>query len=309
MKGDPRRSMNSFRLFVKLSRPLPIVGGWLTFGLGTGIARYLGAPFDLGVYLLGQGWVTLLQLSMHYLGNYFAHPADATNERRTPFSERSDALGPGKLPRSLALWAGVSCLSIAASLTVLLLRIAGNATAVYLMLALIFLSILSYSIPPFKLASSGYGELLMSILIANLVPALAFLLQARAWSRLLPMTTFPLLLLHLAMLLAFEFPDYATDSKYQKTTLLVRIGWQRGMFLHNLLLLGAFGLLGVAWALGLPSSIVLPALIVLPVAAFQVWMMSRIENGAPPNWLFFTMAAAAIFGITAYLLAYSFWMR
>jgi len=301
--------MNSFRLFVRLSRPLPIVGGWLTFGLGTGIARYLGAPVDWGVYLLGQGWVTLLQLSMHYLGSYFAHPADVTNERRTPFSERSDALGPGKLPRSLALWAGISCLSIATSLTVLLLSLTGTAPAAYLMMALIFLGVLSYSIPPLKLASSGYGELLMSILIANLVPALAYLLQARAWSRLLPMTTFPLLLLHLAMMLAFEFPDYATDSKHQKLTLLVRIGWQRSMRLHNYLLLGSFGLLGVAWALGLPYAIVLPALIVLPVAAFQVGLMIRIENGAPPNWLILTVAAAAIFGLTAYLLAYSFWMR
>jgi 1,4-dihydroxy-2-naphthoate octaprenyltransferase len=301
--------MNSFRLFVKLSRPLPIGGGWLTFALGTGIARYLGVSVDWGVYLLGQGWVTLLQLSMHYFGDYFAHPADVANERRTPFSERSDSLGPGKLPRSLALWAGVSCLSIAASLTVLLLRLAGTAPAVYLMMILIMLGVLSYSIPPLKLASSGYGELLMSILVANLIPALAYLLQAGEWSRLLPMTTFPLLLLHLAMMIAFEFPDYATDSKFQKSTLLVRIGWQSGMLLHNLLLLGGFGLLGVAWALGLPYRIVLPALIVLPVAAFQIWIMNRIENGAPPNWLLFTVAAAANFGLTAYLLAYSFWMR
>jgi len=301
--------MSSFRLFVKLSRPLPILGVILTFSLGAGIARYLGASIDWGVYLLGQAWVSLLQLSIHYLGDYFAHPADTANSRRTPFSERSDALGDGKLPRSLALWAGVSCLSIAASLTMLLLRTIASGPAVYLMMFLIFVSMLSYSIPPLHLASSGYGELLMSILVANLVPALAYLLQANEWSRLLPMTTFPLLLLHLAMMVAFEFPDYATDTKYEKPTLLVRISWQRGMHLHNLLLLGGFALLGVAWALGLPFLIVLPALLVLPVAAVQVWMMNRIEAGARPNWLFFTAAAAAIFGLTAYLLAYGFWMR
>jgi 1,4-dihydroxy-2-naphthoate octaprenyltransferase len=301
--------MNSFRLFVKLSRPLPILGVCLTFGLGTGIARYLGVSIDWGVYLLSQAWVTLLQLSMHYLGDYFAHPADSANTRRTPFSERSDALGPGKLPHSLALWAGVSCLSISASLTVLLLRTLGAAPAVYLIMLLIFLGVLSYSIPPLRLASSGYGELLLSILVTNLVPALAYLLQAKEWSRLLPMTTFPLLLLHLAMMVAFEFPDYATDTKFEKHTLLVRIGWQRGMQLHNLLLLGGFGLLGVAWALGLPYLIVLPVLVMLLVAAFQVWSMNRIEAGARPNWLLFTATAAAIFGLTAYLLAYGFWMR
>jgi 1,4-dihydroxy-2-naphthoate octaprenyltransferase len=301
--------MNPFRLFIKLSRPLPILGVCLTFALGTGIARYLGASIDWGVYLLSQAWVTLLQLSMHYLGDFFAHPADTANTRRTPFSERSDALGPGKLPRNLALWAGISCLSVAASLTVLLLRAISAPPAVYLIMFLIFLSILSYSVPPLRLASSGYGELLMSILVANLVPALAYMLQADEWSRLLPMTTFPLLLLHLAMMVAFEFPDYAADIRYEKHTLLVRIGWERGMQLHNLLLLGGFGLLGVAWALGLPTQIVLPVLILLPVGAFQIWLMNRIEAGATPNWLLLTTAAAAIFGLAGYLLAYGFWMR
>ncbi len=301
--------MNSLRLFIKLSRPLPILGVFLTFGLGTGIARYLGASIDWSVYLLSQGWVTLLQLSTHYLGDYFAHPADIANTPRTPFSERSDSLGPGKLSRNLALWAGVSCLSVAASLTVLLLRMVGGAPAVLLMMGLIFLGVLSYSVPPLRLASSGYGELLMSILVTNLVPALAYLLQADAWSRLLPMSTFPLLLLHLAMMIAFEFPDYAVDAKYEKSTILVRMGWRSGMQLHNLLLLGGFGLIGVAWALGLPYQIALPALFVLPIAAFQVWMMNRIEAGGRPNWLLLTVVAAAIFGLTAYLLAYGFWTR
>ena len=301
--------MNSLRLFIKLSRPLPILGVFLTFGLGTGIARYLGASIDWPVYLLSQAWVTLLQLSMHYLGDYFAHPADVANTPRTPFSERSDALGPGKLSRNLALWAGVSCLSVAASLTVLLLRMIGGSPAVLLMMGLIFLGVLSYSVPPLRLASSGYGELLMSILVANLVPALAYLLQADEWSRLLPMSTFPLLLLHLAMMIAFEFPDYAADAKFEKSTILVRMGWQRGMQLHNLLLLGGFGLIGVAWALGLPYQIALPALFVLPIAAFQIWMMNRIEAGSRPNWLLLTVVAAAIFGLAAYLLAYGFWTR
>ena len=301
--------MSSFRLFIKLSRPLPILGVILTFSLGAGIARYLGASIDWSIYLLGQAWVSLLQLSMHYLGDYFAHPADIANTRRTPFSERSDAIGPGKLPRNLVLWAGVSCLSIAASLTVLMLRTNVSGPAVFLMMFLIFVSMLSYSIPPLRLASSAYGELLMSILVANLVPALAYLLQADEWSRLLPMTTFPLLLLHLAMLIAFEFPDYAADAKFEKTTILVRIGWQRGMKLHNFLLLGGFGLLGIAWALGLPYQIALPAVLMLLAGAFQIWAMNRIEEGGRPNWLFFTVVAAAIFGMTTYLLAYGFWMR
>jgi 1,4-dihydroxy-2-naphthoate octaprenyltransferase len=301
--------MDSLRLFLKISRPLPVFGVILTFGLGAGIARYLGATIDWEVYFLGQVWVTLLQLSMYYLGDYFAHPADIVNPRRTPFSERSDAIGPGKLPINLALWAGLACLAVDTSITGLLINRISLPPAVYLMMFLIFMGALSYSVPPLRLASSGYGELLMSIWVANLVPALAYLLQTGEWHRLLPMTTFPLLLLHLAMMLAFEFPDYAVDVKFEKSTLLVRLGWQRGMYLHNFLELGGFVLLSLAWSIGLPYQIAVPALIVLLVGGFQVWMMNRIEAGAQPNWLLFTVTAAASFGMTAYLLAYGFWTR
>jgi 1,4-dihydroxy-2-naphthoate octaprenyltransferase len=111
------------------------------------------------------------------------------------------------------------------------------------------------------------------------------------------------------MMLAFEFPDYASDVKFGKATLLVRMGWRQGMRVHNALVLGGFILLGVCWALGLPLRIALPGLLVLPIGALQVWMMNRIEDGAKPNWTLFTMVAAATFGLTAYVLTYGFWTR
>jgi len=297
------------RLIIKLFRPLPILGGMITFALGAGIARYLGNTIDWNYYFLGQTWVILLQVSMHTLGDYFAPLADNVNPGRTPFSERSDALGPGKLPRNLALWIGIACLAVVGYLSVLLLQLVGMAPVLYLILSLIFVGALVYSVPPLRLASSGYGELLMSILIANLIPLLAYQLQADEWHRLIPMATFPLMLLHLGMMVAFEFPEYAPDTKYEKSTLLVRMGWQRGMLAHNILVLGGFVLLGIAWAYGMPLKIALPGLLVLPVGALQVWMMTRIEDGAKPNWTLFTVVAAASFGLTAYILAYSVWTR
>jgi hypothetical protein len=37
-------------LFVRLARPLFLLGGVLIYALGAGIARYLGAEIDWGVY-------------------------------------------------------------------------------------------------------------------------------------------------------------------------------------------------------------------------------------------------------------------
>ena len=65
-----------------------------------------------------------------------------------------------------------------------------------------------YAVPPVRLVYSGYGELVLAILFANLFPALAFLLQTGELHRLLAMLTFPLTLLYLAALLALSLRAY-----------------------------------------------------------------------------------------------------
>jgi 1,4-dihydroxy-2-naphthoate octaprenyltransferase len=111
------------------------------------------------------------------------------------------------------------------------------------------------------------------------------------------------------MMLAFEFPDYATDLRLGKRTLLVRMGWQRAVVLNNLLILGAYLTLGLAVVSGLPFYIALPSLITLPLGLLQIWQMRRIAEGARPNWTALTLTAIALFSIMAYLLTFAFWTR
>jgi 1,4-dihydroxy-2-naphthoate polyprenyltransferase len=301
--------MKNIRLFIQLSRPLFLLGAGLLFALGVGIAKYLGATIDWGHYFLGQAWITMMQLSTHYLNEYFDAPADAHNLKRTPFSGGSGAIGPGKLPRAAAFWAAVTSLTIVASITVLLFQNIGFHTELLFLMFLIFTGAFFYSVPPLTLSSSGYGELVTSIIVSNLVPAFAFLLQSNEYHRMLAMSTFPLTTLHLAMMITFELPDYATDIKYEKRTLLVRLGWERGMSLHNLLIFTNFVLLGIALIYGMPISIALPPLLLLPLGLFQIWTMNRIALGAKPNWRLLTLTAVLLYGLSAYLLAFSFWIR
>ena len=111
-------------LFIRLSRPLFVLGAALVYALGVGIARYLGVQIDWGLYFLGQGFVTFLQLSGHYLNEYFDAPQDVSNPNRTPFSGGSGAIGPGRLSRNTALVAAATALTVAASLAVILLQVA-----------------------------------------------------------------------------------------------------------------------------------------------------------------------------------------
>ncbi len=301
--------MRSIRLFFILSRPLFLVGGVLVYALGAGIARYLGAPIDWGLYILGQIYVTTMQLSANYLNEYYDSPADRDNPNRTPFSGGSGAVGEGKLSRETVMWASLTTLTILASLTVVLINVATVSPLLITIVVLAFLASFFYSVPPVKLAYSGYGELTTSILVANLVPIFAFVLQYQELHRLLAMSTFPLTSLHLAMMIAFEFPDYLNDIKHNKLTLLVRVGWQRGMILHNILILSAFLLLGLAATFGLPLAIVLPALIPLPLGLLQIWQMRRIDAGGKPNWTTMGFTAVVLFASVAYLLAFTFWTR
>jgi 1,4-dihydroxy-2-naphthoate octaprenyltransferase len=191
----------------------------------------------------------------------------------------------------------------------MLLRTNGFNPALYIVMGLIFLGAFFYSIPPVRLVETGYGELTTSIVVASLVPALAFILQYGELHRLVTMSTFPLIALHLAMMLAFELPDYANDLKFEKLTLMVRIGWERGMTFHNILILAAYLLIGLAMLFGFPTPVALPALLSLPLGLFQIWYINRIAAGEKPNWNFLGVLAVLVFGVTTYLLAFSFWTR
>lgn len=301
--------LRSLRLFIQLSRPLFVIGGALVYALGAGIARYLGVQINWGIYLLGQLYVSALQLSAHYLNEYFDAPADQQNNRRTPFSGGSGAVGEGKISRNTLLLIAFSALTIVASLTVILISIVPPTPLLVLILSFAVFGAIFYSTPPLRLVRSGYGELTTSILVANMVPLFAFYLQSGDFHRLLPMSTFPLTALHLAMMLSFSFPDYASDVKFEKKSLLVRMGWERTMVLHNSLVIGAFLLLILAIYFDLPAAIAFPAFLPLPLGLLQIWQMRRIAAGARPDWRALGLTAVALFASVTYMLAFAFWTR
>jgi 1,4-dihydroxy-2-naphthoate octaprenyltransferase len=271
------------------------------------VAHYLGVIVDWQTYLLGQIWVSLLQLSTQYLNEYYNERADRENPNRTFLTGGSDALGPGKLSPRVAMMAALTCLAFLASLTVVLISRLSLAPQAYLIMGLAFLGSFFYSTPPVRLEASGYGELTASVIVALLVPAFAFVLQMGELHRLIAMTAFPLTALMMAMLLAFDLPDYANDVEFEKRTLMVRLGWQNGMTIHNILILSAFLLLVLAASFGYPRFALLAGMLPLPVGLFQIWQMRNIANGAKPNWNALTIGALALFTSMAYLLAFAFW--
>lgn len=299
--AEPRSLLRDLRLFVRLSRPLFLGGGFLLYGLGAAIASYLDFAVDAGTYLVGQALVTLVQMMTQYLNEYFDAPADLNNSSRTPLTGGSGAIGPDRLPRNVALYAAIFSLGLAAVVATGSLVTGTLPAAAWPVLVLGFLGGFFYSAPPLRLVDSGYGELVASIVVAALTPTFGFIVHTGELHRLLLMSTTPLVALSFAMLIVFELPDYASDAKHGKRNLMVRLGWSAAMRAHDLAIVFALTSLAIAYYFGLPERVTLGALIVVPLAIAQIWQISRLRRGFRARWASLTLSALALFVIAVYL--------
>jgi len=286
---------------LKLSHPIHLLLAALTYTLGAGISRYLGQPVRFASFGLGLLAVLALLGAASLFAEYFRLPLTPLAEGET-FRQRERF----RVTLLQVSYAALT-LSAVASLTLLLTGLLGLYAGILFVLA--FLVMVAYAVPPMRLSETGFGELVLAVTFGTLLPALAFLLQFGQAHRLLSVATFPLTLLALAYLLVCNFPTFASDQKLGRRTLLTRLTWQRAVPIHHFLILAAFLLFAAAPFLGTPWGLVWPVFLALPFAAIQIVWLQRIANGGRTLWNFLTALATATFGLTAYLLALTFWIR
>jgi 1,4-dihydroxy-2-naphthoate octaprenyltransferase len=279
--------------------PLLLIDIILVYALGVGIADYLGTIIDWNTALLGFVWVFSLQIGAGYLFDYF--------------QDQDDRFSPRNLGQNLVeqtpLWVGLTFLAVLASMTIALIAAGSLNVASWVLMILLLIGALTSAVPPLQFARSSFRELIFSIGYASLIPALAFSLQADGLHRLVSMSTFPLTWLHFAILLAMRFPHYAQDQKANIPSLAVYLGWEQAMRWINIAILAAYFFLAIAMLMGLPTIIAMPAFLTLPLGLLEIWYLSRIAEGAKPNWKMLRWLSISLFGLTAYLLTLTFWIR
>lgn len=295
-------------LILQLFRPVLLAEAALLYALGVGIAHYLGATISPGLWLAGQAWVTLLQISVNLFGEVYTDRVDR-DKPHTPNDGRGNRPDRIALVRRSLRLAAMGCLAALAMLTVAMMLQAAFTPLTNFLMALAFLGGFFYYIPPVRLAFTGYGELIASLLMGFFIPAFAFELQTRELHRLLVMVISPLVFLHLAMMIVYGFESYAGDIQKSRQTLVLRMGWQNALVAHNLLVLGAYLLVGIALVFGLPNSVALPMFLSMPFGGLQIWLLRKLAAGQKPNWRLINLSAVATFIAASYLLTYSFWMN
>ncbi len=221
----------------------------LTFSFGASIANYLGKPFRTDSFWLGLAAVLLAQMSMSLLSEVFRLDVEPLGENETRHARL--------LIRNNALYISIAALSADAVIAFILFDHQHLSIASFSFLLVSLVLILAYSLPPFR--NRGFGEFLLAAHLAYVIPSIAYLLQADETHRFLTLTI-PLTLLAFAYFIVMDFPTFATDRKYNRTTFLTRLGWERVVPLHHIFVLFAYVFFAISPALGLSLSLIWPAL-------------------------------------------------
>ncbi len=293
--------MSKGRKLLKLTRPLHLLLTALTYLLGASIPAYLGKPFQLVPFVLGLAIALLAQTSMSYLREVFRPHNEPILEGETP--QKKETL------RNTLLYISAGMVGTIALIVFLFYQNFTLTLPAFLFLLSSFFLILIYSIPPLHLVNRGFGELILAVHIAYIIPSIAFLLQAAEISRLLTTLLLPLTTLALAYFLILNFTTFPEDQKYDRGTLLRRLTWERAVPLHHSLIIFTYLTFALAPLFGFALNLIAPAFLTLPFAIFQIFQLQSIANGNPPNWRLLTSTALAVFGLTTYFLTLTFWLR
>ncbi|HMX73434.1 MAG TPA: hypothetical protein PKE35_04230, partial [Anaerolineales bacterium] len=286
---------------LKLSRPLLLLLTALAYLLGASISAYLGKSFQNLAFLLGLGYILLAQVSMNLLAEAFRPHNEPMIEGETPAQK--------EVLRSNLLYISYAALTACAMIAFLLYFNHSLNLFSFLFLLLSFVLVVLYAVPPLRFLERGFGELALAVHMAYVAPSIGFLLQAKENHRLLIIIALPLTALALAYFLILNFTSFPSDQKYQRATLLRRLGWETAVPLHHSLIIFAYVIFLCSPIFGYSFLLIWPAFLTLPFAILQMLLLRHISLGGKPNWPLLTTTALAVFGLTAYVLTLTFWMR
>lgn len=270
--------------FMRLGRPLFLIGGVVLHALGVAVALYNGATLNLGALLWGQVAITAVQWMTHYSNDYFDLHADSANETPTNWSGGSRVLTDGLMAPRLALITALAMAGAALFAAGVLAFVIGTAPLTMPLILLALLLAWFYSAPPLRLHSSGFGEITTTLLVAGLTPTIGFYLQHGQLEPIILLAIFPIMCLQFCMLLSVAFPDAVADRMVGKWTLIVRFGLQGAARVYVMLLGAAYVSLPVLVALGLPTLVALAVGLMSPLALWLAWCVHRGDYANPERW-------------------------
>ncbi len=291
--------MKDFNFLIRrmhLAWALFALAGYL---LGPGLVRYLGRPLSGWTFSLGSAWTLFLFLSFGLLVEVFhPRPTESETDLATRQRRRTLLLVLGSALFMLAGWMAFLFLARPLPQHPLLLLFSG----------LITLLGLACILPPLQLLRRGWGEFILAILIADLLPSFGYLLQEQEIHRFLSFLALPFTLFTLAFFLVQNFATFAADQKHERRSLLQQMGWPRGVILHQSFLATGYLFFLAAPLFGFSLRLLAPLFLAAPFAAFQAYLIHSLAQGAPARWQLLIPLSYIHLALLFYLLLVRLWI-
>jgi len=217
----------------------------LAFIFGSLMSRQ---PFEPVGFLLGLAAVVGMHLGANLINDYAdsRSGADWQDRRYYNFFGGSKLIQEGVLSERFYLSAALLFFSVSLASAIGLLFVLKSLLALWLYLAVLFLGV-AYSCPPLKLAYRGCGEIAIFLLFGPALVMGGYFIQTGIFPDMSSfLLSLPLGLLTANILFANEIPDYLTDEKAAKHTLVSLVGIGRAYLLYMALLAGALIAIGSA---------------------------------------------------------------
>lgn len=159
----------------------------------------------------------------------------------------------------------------------------------------------AYSLPPFKLAYRGLGELTVGLAFGPLLMQGAYLVQAGRFSLEAGLIGLVLGLLIANVLWINEFPDYYADKRAGKMTGVVRLGKERAVAVYGAIYALAYAALALA-AVWLHQAVWFVGFVSAPKAIESV-IVARKHYDDTPRLVRANAMTVEVYGLTGLALA------
>ncbi len=249
--------------FWQIADPKIWIASTIPMAVGGAVAYAHLGSFSWTWFLIGAAAIYLLEIGKNAVNEYVDYLSGVDRfvsaDKRTPFSGGKKTIIDGKLSLKENLIIGIITVGLGSLLGfyVVLVR---DFNVFWFGLAGVFFA-LFYSLPPFKFAYRGVGEVVVGFTFGPLITTGTYLVQTHTIALEVVLASIPLGFIIANVLWINQYPDYEADLKGGKMNGVVRLGKEKavnvyallfGMAYFSLLILSIFSL-NLFWLLPLIS--------------------------------------------------------
>lgn len=280
----------------------------LTYGLGISISHYLGNPIRWSSFWNGILWLIGIVSSAFYFREYLRRRYISGFQTQLLEDKNETDLLQETIILKVCFFIGISWLAV--SLIPLINAVIEERINTLTLVFMILHMGLTYlvTIVPDYLSKTGLLEFINAIIIANIVPAIAFTLQSGGLHRLLLILTFPLMFFFFALFIILTLQESKKNEQAYLQSMVKYIGVEKISNLHNLLIVFGYLIMVTGFLYQVQWKLIWPQLITLPIGAIQIWQINQISKGGKIAISPLVLNATATAGLTTYFILLTLWL-